>query len=102
MRNEVSQKSPPANGRGRTHNNPMREGRAPENKSSDVVTLSNREGAGGFSKRRERETKDDDDHRDEKQKRRVLRDSIQRALDDEQQCKMYGLHEKTSLPQCDV
>ena len=44
-----------ANGRGRTHNNPMREGRAPENKSSDVVTLSNREGAGGFSKRRERE-----------------------------------------------
>ena len=52
MRNEVSRKSPPANGRGRTHNNPMREGRAPENKSSDVVTLSNREGAGGFSKRR--------------------------------------------------
>ena len=55
MRNEVSRKSPPANGRGRTHNNPMREGRAPENKSSDVVTLSNREGAGGFLKRRERE-----------------------------------------------
>ena len=55
MGNEVSQKSPPANGRGRTHNNPMREGRAPENKSSDVVTLSNWEGAGGFSKRRERE-----------------------------------------------
>ena len=61
----------------------MREGRAPENKSSDVVTLSNREGAGGFSKRRERETEDNDDDCDKKQKRRVLRDSEQRALDDE-------------------
>ena len=55
MRNKVSQNRPSENGRGRTHSHPMREGRAPENKSSDAVTLSNREGAGGFSKRRERE-----------------------------------------------
>ena len=62
MRNKVSQKRPPANGRGRTHSHPIREGRAPKNKSSDAVTLSNREGAGGFSKRkRERAAKDDDD-----------------------------------------
>ena len=55
MGNEVSRKRPLVNGRGRTHSHPMREGRAPENKSSDAVTLSNREGAAGFSKRRERE-----------------------------------------------
>ena len=61
----------------------MREGRAPENKSSDVVTLSNREGAGGFSKRREREREAEDDDCDGKQKRRVLHDLEQRALDDE-------------------
>ena len=49
-------KSPLVNGRGRTHSEPIGGGRAPKNKSSDVVTLSNREGAGGFSKRkRERE-----------------------------------------------
>ena len=49
-------KSPLTNGRGRTHSEPIGGGRAPKNKSSDVVTLSNREGAGGFSKRkRERE-----------------------------------------------
>ena len=83
MRDEVSRKRPPANGRGRTHSHPIREGRVPEKESSDAVTSSNREGAGGFSKRRERETEDDDDHRDKKQKRRVLRDLIQRALDDE-------------------
>ena len=50
------QKSLLTNGRGRTHSEPIGGGRAPKNKSSDVVTLSNREGAGGFSKqRRERE-----------------------------------------------
>ena len=55
-------KSPPANGRGRTHSEPIGGGRAPKNKSSDVVTLSNWEGAGGFSKqKRERAAKDDDD-----------------------------------------
>ena len=51
------------NGRGRTHSEPIGGGRAPKNKSSDVVTLSNCEGAGGFSKRkreRERAAKDDD------------------------------------------
>ena len=49
-------KSPLVNGRGRTHSEPIGGGRAPKNKSSDVVTLSKREGAGGFSKRkRERE-----------------------------------------------
>ena len=83
MRNKVSRKRPPVNRRGRTHSHPIREGRAPENKSSDAVTSSNREGAGGFSKRRERETEDNDDDRDEKQKRRVLHDLEQRALDDE-------------------
>ena len=83
MRNEVSQKRPSENGRGRTHSHPIREGRAPENKSSDAVTLSNREGAGGFSKRREREREAEDNDRDRKQKRRVLRDLEQRALDDE-------------------
>ena len=31
MRNEVSRKSPPANGRGRTYSNSMRGGRAPKN-----------------------------------------------------------------------
>ena len=54
-------KGPPANRRGRTHK--RREGRAPENKSSEAVTSSNREGAGGFLKRkreRERAAKDDD------------------------------------------
>ena len=64
MRNKVSQKRPPANGRGRTHSHPMRKGRAPENKSLDAITLSNREGAGGFLKQRrerERAAKDDDD-----------------------------------------
>ena len=48
----------------------------------DAVTLSNREGAGGFSKRREREREAEDNDRDEKQKRRVLHDWEQRALDD--------------------
>ena len=42
--------------------------------------ITNRDDAGRFSKPRE---KDDDDARDGKQKRRVLRDSEQRALDDE-------------------
>ena len=63
-------KSPLTNGRGRTHSEPIGGGRAPKNKSSDVVTISNREGAGCFLKRkreRERATKDDDD-RDGKQK----------------------------------
>ena len=49
----------------------------------DAITSSNREGTGGLSRRREIETEDDNDDRDEKQKRRVLRDSEQRALDDE-------------------
>ena len=65
-------KSPLTNGQGRTHSEPIGGGRAPKNKSSDVVTLSNREGAGGFSKQkreRERAAKDDDD-RDGKQKGR--------------------------------
>ena len=48
-------KSPLMNGRGGTHSEPIGGGRAPKNKSSDVI-LSNWEGAGGFSKqRRERE-----------------------------------------------
>ena len=64
------QKSPLTNGRGRTHSKPIGGGRAPKNKSSDVVTLSNREGTGGFSKRRrERERAMEDDDRDGKQKR---------------------------------
>ena len=50
-------KSPLTNGRGRTHSEPIGGGRAPKNKSSDVVT-SNWEGAGGFSKqKRERESR---------------------------------------------
>ena len=40
------------NGRGRTHSDPIGGGRAPKNKYSNVVTISNREGAGGFLKRR--------------------------------------------------
>ena len=49
-------KSPLMNGRGRTHSEPIGGGRAPKSKPSDVITLSNRDGADGFSKRkRERE-----------------------------------------------
>ena len=57
-------KSPLINGRGRTHSDPTEGGRAPKNDYDDVVAISNREGAGGFSKRkreRERAAKDDDD-----------------------------------------
>ena len=67
-------KSPLTNGRTRTHSEPIGGGRAPKNKSSDVVTLPNGEGAGGFSKQkreRERAAKDDDDH-DKEQKGRLL------------------------------
>ena len=77
------QKSPVTNGRGGTYSKPIGGGRAPKNESSDLVVPSNREGAGGFSKRREREREAEDDDRDEKQKRRVLHDLKQRALDDE-------------------
>ena len=49
-------KSPLINGRGRTHSDPIEGGRAPKNDYDDVVAISNREGAGGFSKqKRERE-----------------------------------------------
>ena len=65
-------KSPLINGQGRTHSDPIEGGRAPKNDYDDAVAISNREGAGGFSKQRrerERATKDDDD-RDGKQKGR--------------------------------
>ena len=57
-------KSPLINGRGRTHSDPIEGGRAPKNDYDDIVAISNREGAGGFSKRkreRERAAKADDD-----------------------------------------
>ena len=62
-------KIPVTNGRGGTHSEPIGGGRAPKNKSLDVVTLSNWEGAGGFSKQRERERTAEDDDRDERQQR---------------------------------
>ena len=66
------QKSPVTNGRGGTYSDPIGGGRAPKNKTSDIVIPSNGEGAGGFSKQkreRERASKNDDD-RDEKQEGR--------------------------------